>query len=641
MRAAVGAFLLVMLCTSMVHGQEADGSDDKKEDKEEKKKKPNPSPYADARADDWFTLTTPAIDIDGYFRTRAELFHNFSLSRVDAPLLPGGSAPLWPQPTDNSFTDTNNQPHLTRLCGDPTTPEVCNNEIQAGANLRLRLEPSFHISDNLHIWSQIDMLDNIVLGSTPQGYANTPAGRDTSGYAVVARGGYAPIGAFAATQWTHVSNVNSVEDAVAVKRVWGSYVSPIGKIAFGRMPHHWGLGMLRNAGDGYDSDWQSTVDRLQFTYAFEDWNLYVSGAWDFANEGVSGSHGLQRTLPPEDAPLGGNATPLGSGVFEQGGVRYDLATKDDLDRWEFSIVHKIDEPVARYELAKGRPVINAGTLIAYTTQTLAHESTDAQSCVDQASVLTCTLGEGASIGNDPGATTPGFVRRGYEAVITDVWLQLLYGKLRFELEAAWHFGSLENTQRADDSDYNNLLDPANDGWAINQFGITTQTEWSALEERLRLRFGFGFASGDGDLASLTPASSPRLIVFARATADARPHLFDVPLPSRLPRRSDLVPQHPHAGAGGLLFQARGRIRLPARSCRAACGRRRIGDLVARQRAHPDAGPRARPRHGAQLQVLLPGQRRPPRHRRAGDGRLLHRARIRRAVPAAGAASSAR
>jgi uncharacterized protein (TIGR04551 family) len=475
-----------------------------------KKKKHNPSPYVDARTDDWFTLSGPLVNIDGYVRVRSELFHKFSLGRVDAydaNQLP----PLWPQAPDNSYVDTNGVNHSLQLCGPPDAPEVCNNDVQAGANMRLRLSPSIHISDNLHVWSQIDMLDNIVLGSHPQGYANTPS--DAGGYNVVARGGYSPLGTFAATQWAPTSGVNSVSDAVVVKRVWGSYVSPLGKLSFGRMPNHWGLGMVNNAGDDYDSDWQSTVDRLMFTYAVEDWNLYFTGSWEFANEGPSsiiytGAPCLDPTAaanrcistPSNQVEVDGGATPIydegnTGGLYTQGGQPYDLARSDDVDQWTFTVVHKIEPQLARYEIAKGRPVVNAGLYLAYRTQDIANETDDATS--------------GASIGSDPLELDNGFVRRGYEAVISDVWLQLLYGKLRFEAEAAWTYGTLDNTATVDDN-FDNLADPANDGWTISQFGITTETEWLALEDRLRLNFGFGFASGDADVRNLGPTNAKGL-----------------------------------------------------------------------------------------------------------------------------------
>ena len=49
---------------------------------------------------------------------------------------------------------------------------ACQDKTQSTANLRLRLNPEIHISDNLRIMSQIDLLDNLVLGSTPDAYAH-------------------------------------------------------------------------------------------------------------------------------------------------------------------------------------------------------------------------------------------------------------------------------------------------------------------------------------------------------------------------------------------------------------------------------------------------------------------------------------
>lgn len=480
----VAAAASVLASPAGVRAQEE--QDEEKEAVEESEpesnKRPNPSPYADVRADDWFTLSGPAVNIDGYFRVRSELFHNLSLSRLDGqidPLVQAGSPPLWPLPPDANYTDTLGNTRRVELCGSSTEPEVCDSEVQAGANLRLRLEPSFHISDNVHVWSQIDALDNIVLGSMPQGFANRP-GPD-GGYGLVARGGYAPLGAFASTQWAPQSGVNSTEDAIMVKRLWGSYRSPIGKLSFGRMPHHWGMGMLYNAGDGIDSDWQSTVDRITFTYAFEALELYLTGAWDFANEGVSSNvlHGEQGSI--------------NSGSFSTEGQAYDIASRDDLDQWVFTVVRRTEPQIARHRLAKGQPVINAGAYFAYQTQTLAQDSADAD--------------EGAALGAAPSDISDGLVRRGYEAVIGDVWAQLLYDTFRFEIEAAWQYGTVENTLRDSDSDYDNLVEVSEDGWTISRFGIATEAEWRTLDDRLRLNFNFGFATGDSDTAALQPAQS--------------------------------------------------------------------------------------------------------------------------------------
>ena len=73
-----------------------------------------PTRPTDVFSDDWFGRARPIFEIHGYFRTRAELFHNFFLGRHDNP---GSGSHLWPQPLDQSYTDTGGQAHNTALCG--------------------------------------------------------------------------------------------------------------------------------------------------------------------------------------------------------------------------------------------------------------------------------------------------------------------------------------------------------------------------------------------------------------------------------------------------------------------------------------------------------------------------------------------
>ncbi|MEQ9320216.1 MAG: hypothetical protein RIF41_13710, partial [Polyangiaceae bacterium] len=198
-----------------------DASDD--DDDGDEKPAARVSPFEDVRASDWFTLSGPAFTLDGYFRVRSELFHNFNLSRRDPFTFDptgGGTPPLWPRPPDDDYADTNGVRHRIQLCGsDPSQLETCKNNVQAGANMRLRLEPGIAISDNLRVQAQIDLLDNIVLGSNPQGYGNVPS--DPGGYEVIARGGYYPLGSFAASSWAPQAGVNNTKDAILVKRAWG------------------------------------------------------------------------------------------------------------------------------------------------------------------------------------------------------------------------------------------------------------------------------------------------------------------------------------------------------------------------------------------------------------------------------------
>lgn len=522
----VGLLMPTLLLAPPVRAQVAAGDDggagvgDKREDeaksedpdappkkRQKKKKKKQPGPYSEVFAENWFDLASPSLEFSGYFRVRSQLFHNFTLGRRDSPsfdpLQDSGYPALWPQPPDNAYTDTNGETRAINLCGDsPEEQTPCESDVQGGANMRLRFEPTLRLGDNISVHSQLDMLDNIVLGSTPQGYANAPSG--VGGYAVTARGGYFPIGTFAATQWAPVGGVTTEKDAVLVKRVWGVYHSPIGQISFGRMPHHWGLGMVHNGGDDYDADFASNVDRIMFSTGLPQYNLYASLAWDFFDEGAISSQlhsqqGSSAEVICADVPEGAERdrcvadyAGIGATPYEQDGQPYDLARIDDMDHWVLMVMYKTEEQLARRALALGDPVIAAGAYFSYQQQEIANDGADPQT--------------GAALGQSPRDQSGGFVRRGYEAVLGDLWMQLRYRKFRVEVEAALLYGTLDNTLNSD-SDFSNLRDSQNDGWVIQQFGLTTELDYRALSDRLRLGFGFGFATGDDDVASLTPAQS--------------------------------------------------------------------------------------------------------------------------------------
>ena len=418
------------------------------------------SGYSEFYSEHWWTLSQPSFELHGHMRVRSELFHNFALGRFD----PAAGA-FWPRPADDDYRDTAGGGQQVKLCGaDPRAPELCRNSTQAGANMRLRLTPTLHISDNLRINAQIDLLDNLVLGSTPNGYANAPS--TAGGYQVVSRGGYDSLGALSTTQWAPVAGINSTRDSITVKRAWGEYKSPFGTLRFGRMPDHWGLGMLINAGNGHDSDWQSTADRMQVLVAVPDWQLLASATWDFSNEGA-----------------------ISAVLSEQQGQPYDLARKDDADSWVFRVARVLDPQLRRLALARGEVVVNGGGLFTYRAHEITNEATD---------------NTGANIGQDPRRLSDGYVRRRGEVVVPDVWFQMLYKTFRLEMEAALIYGSLENTQRSGGSDFTNTVDPANDGWRLFQFGFTGQAEWRTMEDRLRFQLGFGLATGDSDVDSLVP-----------------------------------------------------------------------------------------------------------------------------------------
>jgi uncharacterized protein (TIGR04551 family) len=430
----------------------------KTEDDKDKAKKKGEGTESDTEvfAEEWWAKARPTIELHGYYRLRSELYSHFALGRTDDP-----PTPLWPEPTDNDYATVGGHNKVV-LCGDdPLKPTACDNNIQAGANMRFRVNPELHISDNVRIMAQIDLLDNIVLGSTPEGYANVPT---MGGYQQAGRGGYTPTGAFATTQYAPVAGVNSLTNSIAVKRVWGEYMTPIGLLRFGRMPSHWGLGMLVNSGDGYDSDYGSTADRILFITGIKKWDLYFGGLWDFVNEG------------PTSALIG-----------QPQGQPYDLAQSDDVNQWGVIVVRRRNPDLQKLDLAHGRVVVNGGFYGVYRNQFLDYVGS-------------------AGLGTTGQPISNGYLRRGAQAFIPDFWFQFLWKTFRFEAEAAVIAGSIENTQLQANSgtNYKNPNDPDNNGWNLLQFGLAIQTELRAVEDKLHIQLDFGYATGDQDVEGLAP-----------------------------------------------------------------------------------------------------------------------------------------
>ncbi len=151
----------------------------------------------------------------GYLRLRGEFFHGMDLGRGADP---SGNF-LFPGP----FIGTGG------------------NNSQSDANFRFRFEPTLEVSEDLSIHFQADILDNVLLGSSPV----TDAYLDP----------FTPLS---------VLSTRRGEGTVNVKRVWGRVNTQLGEFLFGRMGDHWGLGILHNDGNCLDCDYGDTYDRIAF-----------------------------------------------------------------------------------------------------------------------------------------------------------------------------------------------------------------------------------------------------------------------------------------------------------------------------------------------------------------------------------------
>ena len=348
--------------------------------------------------------------LDGYFRVRPDLFSKFDLNREPDVL------------------------------GNYLFPRPSNGRTIAGANMRLRLDPTLNVSEEVRVKMQVDVLDNVVLGSTPE-YAFTR--NDRYDYAI-----------FSESQVPPVAGLNAIRDSIAVRRVYGEVSTPVGILRFGRMGSNWGLGMLHNDGNCLDCDAGDTVDRIQFvTEPVAGW--YITPMLDFNVEG----------------PI--------SGKLGEYGQPFDLSNSDDSHSYVLAIARRDTEQQAKAKLESGQAVFNFGLHFTYRSQKY-----DASNFYGSA-----FAGEGGST-PDVGS---GITYRNAQIYVPDLWAKYEKKAFRVEAELAAVLGSIGN--RALDAAHGD--DPgANQALGIIQFGGILQGEYRLMEGKLKLGGEVGYASGD-------------------------------------------------------------------------------------------------------------------------------------------------
>jgi uncharacterized protein (TIGR04551 family) len=363
------------------------------------------------------------VELHGYFRVRPELLHKLDL---DQPPDAGGYW-LFPRP-DGQFT------LLSGLSGGHSI---------AGTNMRFRLDPTLNISEEVRIRSQIDALDNLVWGSTPQ-------------YAYV-RQDRVDIGILGSSQIPPIAGVNSTQSNLAVKRVWGEVATPIGLLKFGRMGDQYGLGIVHNDGNCLDCDYGVTVDRFQFV-AEPLPGFFIVPTIDFDLEGLVSGHVSSQGQP------------------------YDVTNADDSHTFGIILARKDTEQKARAKIDAGGTVFNYGLFFQYRSQNYEYKQ--------NGDTTPFTEQDPYKI---PAASLSRISRSAY-LFIPDIWLKLERKAFKIELEAAAYLGKA-----------NGCL-PYNNGTSVNcdfsqqltiaQYGGALQTEWRLIDGALKIGLEVGAASGD-------------------------------------------------------------------------------------------------------------------------------------------------
>jgi hypothetical protein len=169
---------------------------------------------------------------DGHYRARGEMFDSLSLSDTN----PNAEGAQW------------------------------------SMDHRLRLQPGWLLSDRVSLHSQFD-----VLGWTRWGDAPVTTIDPTTGEAV-------PTVFADAVEPPTTSDGAATLANFRATRVWGEVKFKYGMLSFGRMPFHWGTGMVFNAGNRTVDEFGDTSDRIQWTSKVGD--VFLMGGFENRAEGL-------------------------------------------------------------------------------------------------------------------------------------------------------------------------------------------------------------------------------------------------------------------------------------------------------------------------------------------------------------------
>lgn len=438
------------------------------------------------------------FELDGYMRLRSDYFHRLDLG------LPPRNANLEPLPnkffrppaelgedreeTGRSVFVNNDADCLNRLTdagvsGQRAVARCRRRNGFGSANMRLRLEPTLHITDTVSVHSQVDVLDNVVLGSTPDTYRfDNPD---------------AELDLFTRTQVPPQAGVNSLEDSIQVKRAWGHVRFGFGlDVQFGRMPWSWGMGLVANGGNGYargdqadiirqlDADYGDSVDsvRLGFDFGKDRRRTHtVALSWDWAASGPT----TAQVLGPEY----GNARMVGQTISAE--------KFDNVYQWSASIERRDDQDMLRRKLALGSPVLNYGVIAWLRYQDL--DQVEGSREAEQLGLLPSSPYNELLVARRALVVTP------------DVWLRVNWRTLRVELEAAGVFGRFRalnddfaGTAATDSALYESVTAADLERRTIAAGGYALEFKYGFLKDRFHIGFDQGFATGDSSLSENRP-----------------------------------------------------------------------------------------------------------------------------------------
>ncbi|MBN2360708.1 MAG: TIGR04551 family protein [Deltaproteobacteria bacterium] len=334
---------------------------------------------------------SPDFDLDGSLRVRGDLLYNLDLDRGPTP---SGDL-LFPAPGS-----------------DPQ-----NGQLLTGADMRLRLQPVM-LYRGIAVRAQVDVFDNLALGSTPR---------------------TAPSEAAVSGQDAPRFGVNALVDAIAVRRVWAEAALPVGLLSIGRMPSHWGLGIVANDGLGEECDLGDSADRIALVTPL------LGHIWGIGFDWSASGPQLLRD-----------------------GAQLDRDPADDVRSIGGSVLNWLPEAAIDRKVEAGKLVVSYGLLGSYRWQER----------------------EAVAASGQGGAAEPLlWVERGSSAWIVDGWAKLRWSGLRVEAEAAYLNATIANASLVPGLRLHRPL-------TASQWGGALETEWAPRGGSWRVGLDAGIASGD-------------------------------------------------------------------------------------------------------------------------------------------------
>jgi len=401
------------------------------------------------------------FQIDGYFRMRSDYLYNFNL---------GQNYTATPQPgitLGNAGTTTTINPNASGLppfpvpinCPPPTAvgakPAPCGTKGLGMANMRLRLEPTLNVTDQVRVHAQFDVFDNTIMGSTPDSLVGINR-NSADGLP-----GAAPASVLYQTQDPPEVGQNGYLSSIRAKRAWGEIDSEFGSLRFGRMPWSFGRGIAFNDGSCPDCDLGTTVDRLMALTQLYGHQFALS--WDFGAQGLTTQQ-------------------LNFGRNDPGSYQLDLSQDDDVVQF-MAAVTRIDSPVAlRERIDRGDMVVNYGLQVVYRSQ----QDTVAYPTTPSTMVATSTTGQTATASTIQ--SSPPLVPFGAHLVMPDLWFKLYFHALTLEFEGTAVLGKIDNPGPLSATPNNSLT--------LRQIGWVVASDLKLYRDAFFVGFETGGATGD-------------------------------------------------------------------------------------------------------------------------------------------------